>query len=119
MAHICLANLLEEERGKELLLQLVCPAVIHLLTSEGNYDLKLDAISVRIILYYMHCKSLSIPSLGLQFLILSDQIFETKSIVVKCLSIKHAMNRMSSMPYCVHNRVMHAHIHTHTRTKHS
>ena len=46
MAHICLANLLEEERGKELLLQLVCPAVIHLLTSEGNYDLKLDAISV-------------------------------------------------------------------------
>ena len=50
MAHICLANLLEEERGKELLLQLVCPAVIHLLSSEGNYDLKLDAISVR---YYM------------------------------------------------------------------
>ena len=49
MAHICLANLLEEERGKELLLQLVCPAVIHLLTSEGNYDLKLDAISVSII----------------------------------------------------------------------
>ena len=47
MAHICLANLLEEERGKELLLQLVCPAVIHLLSSEGNYDLKLDAISVR------------------------------------------------------------------------
>lgn len=46
VAHICLANLLEEERGKELLLQLVCPAVIHLLTSEGNYDLKLDAISL-------------------------------------------------------------------------
>ena len=64
VAHICLANLLEEERGKELLLQLVCPAVIHLLTSEGNYDLKLDAISVRIILYCMH----------LQFSILLDKM---------------------------------------------
>ena len=54
MAHICLANLLEEERGKELLLQLVCPAVIHLLTSEGNYDLKLDAISVSSCLNIFH-----------------------------------------------------------------
>ena len=46
VAHICLVNLLEEEQAKELLLQLLCSAIVHLLTSEGNHDLRMDAISV-------------------------------------------------------------------------